>query len=185
MNNKQLTFTEERLIKCFDRPSIRIRIPRLEINKGKFPLIPNWPNWYEPWTISQILERGHNWGIRTGKKIGSYYFIILDLDDQWANTRLSVNRYVKTVKGIHVYCLVKELVPYLILKNQQGTRIGEIHGANRQVVGIGSISQSGIKYTLELQRKSNSPWFSKFASLVELKEFLQERGIFFVASDFS
>jgi hypothetical protein len=39
--NNQLTITEKKLIKVFDRPSIRIRIPRLAINQGKFPLLPN------------------------------------------------------------------------------------------------------------------------------------------------
>jgi hypothetical protein len=66
-----------------------------------------------------------------------------------------VHRFVKTSKGIHVYCLVKEPINYLILENQQGIRIGELHGANRQVVGIGSIHQTGIRYTL--QGKNNSP----------------------------
>jgi hypothetical protein len=176
--NNQLTFTERQLIKCFNRPSIRIRIPRLEINQGKFPLIKDWLNFYEPLTIEKMLEQGFNWGMRTGRKIGSYHFIIIDLDDKWANTRLPVNRFIKTSKGIHVYCLVKELIPYLILSNSQGNRIGEIHGVNRQVVGIGSIHKTGIRYSLKLQGKSNSPWFLKFNDLKELESFLNSQQIF-------
>lgn len=171
-----LTATEKNLIKAFDRPSIRIRIPRLAINQSKHPLLPNWPNFYEPLTIEQILAKGYNYGIRTGKKIGSYYLIVLDLDDAWAKTRLAVKRYVQTSKGIHLYCLIKELPPYLILKNQAGKRIGELHGLGRQVVGIGSLHQSGVRYTLKGQ--NNQPWFWKLANLKELEEFCQERGIF-------
>ncbi|WNE40357.1 MAG: hypothetical protein GBAus27B_000424 [Mycoplasmataceae bacterium] len=178
MNNKELTFTEKKLIKCFDRPSIRIRIPRLEINQGKFPLVKNWPIFYEPLTIEKILEQGFNYGIRTGKKIGSYYLIVIDLDDKWANVRLPVNRFIKTSKGIHVYCLIKEQIPYLILENSQGDRIGELHRANRQVVGIGSIHKTGIRYSLKLQGKSNSPWFCKFDSLKDLESFLNAQQIF-------
>ena len=76
-----LTATEKKLIKCLDRPRIRIRIPRLVHNQGKRPIIPNWPNYYEQLTVIQLLEKGYNYGIRTGKKIGSYYLLIIDLDD--------------------------------------------------------------------------------------------------------
>ena len=174
----KITITERQLIKCFDRPSIRIRIPRLTSNQGKFPLIPNWPTYYEPWTIEQILKQGYNWGVRTGKKIGSYYLIIIDLDDIWAKERIKVVRYVQTAKGVHVYCLIKELLSYLILVNQEGKRIGEVHGLGRQVVGIGSIHQTGITYTLKLKGKNNSPWFLKFENLKDLETFLTEREIF-------
>jgi hypothetical protein len=85
-------------------------------------------------------------------------------------------RYVQTNKGIHLYCLIKELIPYLILENSQGTRIGEIHGANRQVVGFGSIHQSGIRYTLK--GSNNISWFLKFANLSHLEKFLSEKAVF-------
>ena len=168
--------TEKKLIKCLDRPSIRIRIPRLEINQSKYPLITNWPNYYEKLTIIQLLALGYNWGIRTGKKIGSYYFIIIDLDDIWAKERIKVNRYIQTNKGIHVYCLIKELPPNLILTNQEGKRIGELSSLGRQVVGIGSIHQSGKRYSLK--GENNSPWFEKFENLTELENFCQSKGIF-------
>ena len=179
MNPNQLTITERKLIKIFDRPSLRIRIARLEINQGKFPLIPNWPNFYEPRTIEQMLNNGYNWGIRTGKKIGNYYLIIIDLDDLWAEARIQVARYIKTANGLHVYCLIKELSPNLILVNQKNKRIGELHSLGKQVVGIGSIHQSGVKYTCRLIGKNNSPWFLKFENLKELENFLNKRGIIF------
>ena len=171
-----LTTTEKKLIKCLDRPKIRIRIPRLVHNQSKRPIIPNWPNHYEQLTILQMLERGYNYGIRTGKKIGGYYFVVIDLDDIWAKERIKVNRYIQTANGLHVYCLIRELPPNLILTNQSGKRIGELHSLGKQVVGIGSIHQSGIRYSLKGQ--NNSPWFIKLESLEELEKFLTERNIF-------
>lgn len=174
--NNLLTITETKLIKCFDRPSIRLKIK----SQDKTPVDKNWPKVYEALTVSQLLQHGYNWGIRTGKKIGNYYFIIIDLDDIWAKERISAVRYVKTNKGIHVYCLIKELIPYLILINSNKKRIGEIHSLNRQVIGIGSIHPSGIRYSLH--GKNNTPWFWKFENLLELENFLIKKGIFFKKS---
>jgi len=176
MNQIKLTITETKLIKCLDRPSIRIRIPRLVHNQAKRPIITNWPNYYEQLTVIQMLEKGYNWGIRTGKKVGSYYFVIIDLDDLWAKTRIKTNRYIQTAKGIHYYLLIKELPANSVLNNNQGQRIGELHSLGRQVVGIGSIHQSGIRYSL--RGKNNSPWFIKLETLKELEKFLAERNIF-------
>ena len=81
MHQTKLTITEKKLLKCLDRPRIRIRIPRLVHNQSKRPIITDWPNHYEQLTILQVLERGYNYGIRTGKKIGGYYFAVIDLDD--------------------------------------------------------------------------------------------------------
>jgi hypothetical protein len=178
-----LTTTEKKLIKCLDRPSIRIRIPRLVHNQGKRPIIPNWPNYYEQLTIIQLLEKGYNYGIRTGKKIGSYYLVVIDLDDLWAKTRIKVNRYIQTASGIHAYCLVRELPPNLILTNIQENRIGELSSLGRQVVGIGSIHQSGIRYSLKGQ--NNSPWFLKFENIQDLEKFLLERGIYWKSKKLS
>lgn len=126
-----------------------------------------------------MLNNGYNWGIRTGKKIGNYYLAIIDLDDLWAEERIRVSRYIKTANGLHVYCLIKELPPNLILVNQKIQRIGELHSLGKQVVGIGSIHQSGVRYALQLTGKNNAPWFQKFENLKELENFLNERGIFF------
>jgi len=173
-----LTIIESKLIKCFDRPSIRIRIPRLATNKGKFPLIANWPNIYEPLNITQILAKDYNWGIRTGKQIGSYYFIVLDLDDEWAQVRLPVNRYVKSQRGIHIYCLVKELPKNSYLYDQDGQKIGDLLSLGKQAIGIGSIHSSGVKYSLKLAGKSNSNWFLKFATCQALEKYLLAKNIY-------
>jgi len=175
MHQTKLTITEKKLLKCLDRPRIRIRIPRLVHNQSKRPTIKNWPNFYEPLNISQILEKGYNWGIRCGKKVGNYYFVVIDLDDIWAKERIKVNRYIQTAQGIHYYLLVKELPNNSILTNQDSKRIGELHSLGKQVVGVGSLHQSEIRYSL--RGKNNSPWFIKLESLKELEKFLAERSI--------
>lgn len=176
MEQTKLTLTEKKLLKCLDRPRIRIRIPRLVHNQSKRPTIINWPSYFEKKTIEQLLSENYNWGIRTGKKVGNYYFIVIDLDDIWAQARIKVNRYIQTARGIHYYLLIKELPPNFILTNRPGQRIGELHSLGKQVVGIGSLHQSGIRYSL--RGKNNSPWFIKLETLAELEKFLAERGIY-------
>jgi len=175
--NNNLTLIERKLLKFFDRPSLRIRIPRLAINQSKRPLIKNWPNFCEPWTIEQILEQGYNWGIRTGRKIGNYYLIIIDLDNIWAQEIIKTASYIRTNKGIHCYILIKELPKSGHLFNKYGSKIGDLLSLGKQVVGIGSLHQSGISYHLK-QRRHNSAWFIKLESLEELTKFCQEREIF-------
>ncbi|MDR1670569.1 MAG: hypothetical protein LBR43_02515 [Spiroplasmataceae bacterium] len=172
-----LTNIEKKLIKCFNRPSIRIRIPRLESNKGKFPLIPNWPTAYEPWTIAQILANGHNWGIRTGKQIGNAYLIIIDLDNLWAQQIIKTSSFIQTSKGIHCYVLIKELPKSQHLFNKFGQKIGDLLSLGKQGIGVGSQHWSGIRYSFK-QKRHNSTWFVKLENLTELEKFLKDREIF-------
>lgn len=171
MNKELLNNLENKLIKVFDRPSIRIRVKA----KSKEPLFKNWTRAYEPLTIIQLLEKGYNWGIRTGKKIGSYYFIVLDLDDLWAKERMNEKRYIQTSKGIHVYCLIKELPKNSWLFNEHNTKIGELHSLGRFVVGFCSIHETGIRYSLK--GRNNIKWFNKFENLLNLEQFLTEKNI--------
>lgn len=177
MKDIQLTKTETKYLKIFDRRDIRIRIAREIKNKSKYPLIENWTIYYsEPWTISQMLEKGFNYGIRTGRPIGNYFNVVIDLDDIWAKERIKDSRYIETNQGIHRYLLIKELPKSCWLVNGNGNKIGEIHSRGRQIVGIGSIHESGRKYTLKGGVKA--PWTLKFEKLTELQEFLKERNIF-------
>jgi hypothetical protein len=171
MSKELLTITESKLSKCFDRPSIRIKVEF----RGKKPLITNWPNYYEPLTILQLLAKGFNYGIRTGKKIGNYYFVVIDLDDFWAKERMKEKRYIQTAHGVHVYCLIKELPKNCWLFNQRNNKIGELHSLGRFVVGFGSTHQTGIRYSLK--GRNNLKWFNKFEILLDLKQFLNPKGI--------
>lgn len=170
--NNLLTFTETKLIKCFDRPSIRMKVKA----KSKLPLVKNWPTAYEPLTISQLLSNGYNWGIRAGKQIGNYYLIIIDLDDLWSKERMAHNRYIQTANGIHVYLLIKELPKNSFLVNKNNDKIGELHSQGRFVVGFGSTHPTGIRYSLK--GKNSAKWFIKLESLLELEQFLTQKNIF-------
>ena len=157
----------------FDRRDIRLRIPYQE----KRPHILNWTVYYsEPLSIQQLLAKGFNYGIRTGRPIGNYFNVIIDLDDCWAKERMKVNRYIETNKGLHFYLLIKELPKSCWLVNQDGNKIGEIHSRGRQVVGIGSIHPQGTRYTLK--GRVNVKFRLKFETLSELQNFLTERNIF-------
>lgn len=147
------------------------------MNKGKFPLLPNWPNAYEPWTIEQILNNNHNWGIRTGKMIGNYYLIIIDLDNLWANQIIKTASYIQTKQGIHCYVLIKELPQSQHLFNKYGQKIGDLLSLGKQGIGVGSQHWSGSRYNFK-QKRHNSPWFVKLENLGELEKFLKVREIF-------
>jgi len=176
MKDNQLTKTESKYLKMFDRRDIRLRIPYQE----KRPHILNWTVYYsEPLNIQQLLEKGFNYGIRTGRPIGNYFNVVIDLDDLWAKERMKVNRYIETNKGLHFYLLIKELPKSCWLVNQDGNKIGEIHSRGRQVVGIGSIHPQGTRYTLK--GRVNVKFRLKFETLRELQQFLKDRNIFTTA----
>jgi hypothetical protein len=66
----------EELLKRLDRADIRLAIPL----KGKYPQgIMNWVDYQEKRTIEELLSVG-NVGLRTGVKVGNYWFCVLDLD---------------------------------------------------------------------------------------------------------
>lgn len=172
-----LTRTEEQLLQYLTKNYIL-----LPTNQNKQPLVKDWntynQNYYqEKRSIEKLLTLNNSYGLRTGKLIGgNYYFIVLDLDDYWAKTRMQVKRYVQTNQGIHLYCLIKELPTSQFLVNQQENKIGELHSQGRFVIGIGSLHQSGVRYTLK--GKNNERYFYKFTNLSELEQFLSLRKIF-------
>jgi len=173
MTESKLNKTEIKYLKMFDRQDIRIRIPFQE----KRPHILNWTVYYsEPLSIQQLLAKGFNYGIRTGRPIGNYFNVVIDLDDLWAKERMKVNRYIETNKGLHFYLLIKELPKSCWLVNQDGNKIGEIHSRGRQVVGIGSIHPQGTRYNLK--GRVNVKFRLKFETLRELQQFLKDRNIF-------
>lgn len=176
MKDNNLTATEIKYLKIFDRRDIRIRIARESKNQSKWPLIENWTTYYsEPLTISRMLEQGFNYGIRTGKPIGNYFNLVLDLDDLWAKIRIQDSRYVETNQGIHRYLLIKELPKSCWLVNKYGDHIGELHSKGRFVVGIGSIHEKGTRYSLK--GRTNVKFSLHFETLREFQAFLNERDI--------
>jgi hypothetical protein len=155
----------EELLKRLDRADIRLAIPL----KGKYPEgVIDWVNCQEKRTIEELLTVG-NLGLRTGIKVGNYYFCVLDLDGKGWTRIISQQRisYVKTSKGIHIYLLIKsEETPPNAMLFYQGKRVGDFLSKGRQVVGIGSTHETGIIYQL-IQR---GKWFWKLESVEEIAE---------------
>ena len=147
-----------------DRADIRLAIPL----RGKYPEgVVDWVNCQEKRTIEELLIIG-NLGLRTGIKVGNYYFCVLDLDGRGWTRLVSQQRvsYVKTSKGIHIYLLImSEKIPPNAVLFYQGKRIGDFLSKGKQVVGVGSTHETGITYELVQRGK----WFWKLESMEELR----------------
>ncbi len=156
----------EELIRGLDRPYIRVK------TKGKVPQVLDWVNYTEKQSIEELLNENGEYGLRTGTKVGNYWFCVLDIDQKgWTKIFKSWQSYIKTKQGIHVYLKFKSKEPP---KNSmlfyQDKRIGDFCSKGRQVVGVGSFHQSGITYELV----KNGKWFMKFDNIEELKEKLKK-----------
>ena len=112
--------------------------------------------------------------MRTGTKLGNYWFCCLDIDKQGWVKVCEYLSYVKTKRGIHIYLLIKSKEPpQNSMLYYQGERIGDFLSKGKQVIGVGSKHVSGITYDLVKRGK----WFWKFESIKELKEKLKKYGI--------
>ncbi|WNE40146.1 MAG: hypothetical protein GBAus27B_000213 [Mycoplasmataceae bacterium] len=170
MENK-LTLTEAKYLNILTKKHILLP------TKHKKPLVKGWNKYYAEYrSMEKLLELNQEYSLRTGTKIGDYYFVVIDLDDLWAKERIKDARYIQTNKGVHRYLFSKELPKSCWLTNQAGQRIGELHSKGRFVVGIGSIHEKGTRYTLK--GRVNVKFALRFEKLTELQEFLKQRNIF-------
>ena len=160
-----MPFFMKELFNCFDRADIRILLK----SESKEPIVNNWPKCKEKRNIEKLLELGLNYGLRTGKKIGRYYFCALDFDKKGNYSKFPFTSYVKTYQGRHVYLKIKELPPKCFLY-YQGEKVGELQSKGQYVVGFGSIHPTGKKYEFIKRGK----WFWKFESIEELKKKLKK-----------
>jgi len=146
-----------------DKPYIKVE------TKDKIPQILDWVNYTEKQSIQELLKENGEYGLRTGTKIGNYWFCCLDLDSRGWVKICEYLSYVKTKRGIHIYCLIKSKEPP---KNSmlfyQGKRIGSFLSKGRQVVGVGSVNKELVK---------RGKWFWKFGSMEKLKENLAKYGV--------
>ena len=159
----------EELLKQLDRSDIRVK------TKNKVPHILDWVNYTEKQSIQELLKENEEYGLRTGTKLGNYWFCCLDLDKRgWTKIFRSWQSYIRTFRGIHVYCLVggKE-PPRNSMLFYQDKRIGDFLSKGKQVIGVGSKHVRGITYDLV----KNGKWFMKLESMEELKEKLSDYGI--------
>lgn len=159
----------EELIKGLDKQYIRVK------TKDKVPQILDWVNYKEERSIKQLLEENREYGLRTGTRIGNYWFCVLDIDKKgWTKMFKSWQSYIKTKQGIHVYLKIggKE-PPKNSMLFYQGERMGDFLSKGKQVIGVGSRHVSGITYGLV----KNGKWFWKFEDIEELRQKLIEWGI--------
>ncbi|CAG8823743.1 19774_t:CDS:1 [Racocetra persica] len=163
-NIKNLSFIEE---KYLDQPHIRVAIHK----NSKEPVLENWVNHPENRTISKLLKIG-NYGLRTGTKLGKYYFCALDIDKKGEQFHFSQISYIRTSKGSHYYLLLKKL-PENVPLFYQGEKIRRVMSLGKQVVGSGSIHSSGIIY----QFVERGEVFLKFEDKEELADYLNGYGI--------
>ena len=154
----------EELIKRLDKPNIRVK------TKDKVPQVLDWVNYTEKQSIQDLLSENGEYGLRTGNKIGNYWFCCLDLDNKGWVKICEYLSYVKTKRGIHVYFLVRgKEPPKNSILYYQNKRIGDLLSKGKQVIGIGSNHVSGIIYELVKRGK----WFMKLGSIEELREKLR------------
>ena len=163
-NIKNLSFIEE---KYLDQPHIRVAIHK----NSKEPVWENWVNQPEDRKISELLKTG-NYGLRTGTKLGEYYFCALDVDEKGEQFHFSQISYVRTSKGIHYYLLLKKL-PENTPLFCQGEKIGRVMSSGKQVVGSGSIHSSGVIY----QFVERGEIFLKLEDEEELGDYLSKYGV--------
>ena len=66
----------EILLKELDKDYIRVK------TEDKVPQILDWVNYVEKQSIEELLSENREFGLRTGTKLGNYWFCCLDLDRQ-------------------------------------------------------------------------------------------------------
>ena len=150
----------ELLFKELDKAYIRVK------TKDKVPQVLDWVNYAEKQSIRELLSENGEFGLRTGTKLGNYWFCCLDLDRQGWVKICEYLSYVKTKRGIHIYCLIKSKeLPKNSMLFYQDRRIGSFLSKGRQMVGVGSVNKELVK---------RGKWFWKFENVEELKERLKK-----------
>jgi len=66
----------ELLLKELDKAHIRVK------TKDKVPQVLDWVNYTEKQNIEELLNENGEYGLRTGTKVGNYYFCVLDIDQK-------------------------------------------------------------------------------------------------------
>jgi hypothetical protein len=100
-------------------------------------------NYYkEPLTISQLLKKYSEYGIRLGLFIrknyhlAALYFRTAEII-QYAELFSTIS-YTQTENGLYYFLLLKELPPNCLLKNLQNEPLGNFYGSGKLVIGAGS-----------------------------------------------
>ena len=153
--------------KYLDKPHIRVAVKK----NSKEPSLEDWINYHESRKINELLKVG-NYGLRTGKKLGNYYFCALDIDQHGEQYYFSQISYIETQKGIHYYLLLRNL-PENIPLFYEGEKVGRLMSRGKQIVGSGSTHSAGIIYRFVEKEKV----FLKFDDEQQLADYLNGYGI--------
>jgi len=153
----------ELLLKELNKAYIRVK------TKDKVPQILDWINYQEKQSIQELLNENKEFGLRTGTRIGNYWFCVLDIDYRgwtWLIKNVWVS-YIRTLRGIHIYLKIKNQgePPSNGFLYYQGKKIGSFLSKGRQVVGVGSVNKELVK---------RGKWFWKLEGIEELKEKLKK-----------
>lgn len=154
-------------VKYLDKPHIRVAVPA----NSKIPVVDNWINYSEVRSIIELLQVG-NYGLRTGTKLGNYYFCALDIDQKGEQYHFPQISYVESYKGRHYYLLLKTL-PDNIPLFYQGEKIGRLMSRGKQVIGSGSVHPAGIIY----RWVEKEEFFLKLNDVKQLAAYLDDYGI--------
>jgi hypothetical protein len=147
---------EKELMGRFDRKDIRL----WTINK--IPRYREWPSLLEETKAIELLTMNKEWGIRCEKKVGNFYFYVLDFDFQLSKfhfkifpqkmkeklqknfsmwTKYDKLSFIKTNNGFHIYVLSEETIKKRTIFFSwywKRWNIGSIRGKGQQAQAIGS-----------------------------------------------
>jgi len=139
---------------------------------NKIPLRKDWSlpvNQYykEPLTISQLLTKYQEYGVRLGLFIKqNYHLAVLYFRTseitQYANLFSQIS-YAQTENGLYYFLLIKELPPNSPLKDLNNNLIGNFYGSGKLVIGPHSLINN-YRYQF-IKRKQD---YLTFNSLLEL-----------------
>jgi hypothetical protein len=121
-----------------------LRLP----TKNKIPLRKDWSlpvNHYykEPLTISQLLKKYQEYGIRLGLFISKDYHLAALYFRTSETTQYAelfpTSSYTQTENGLYYFLLLKELPPNSLLKDLAHNQLGNFYGSGKLVIGANSL----------------------------------------------
>jgi hypothetical protein len=97
----------------------------------------------EPLTISQLLTKYQEYGIRLGLFIKKDYHLAVlyfrTLETTYYAKLFPEISYTQTENGLYYFLLLKELPPNSLLKNLSSEPLGNFYGSGKLVIGANSL----------------------------------------------
>jgi hypothetical protein len=122
----------------------------------------------EPLTISQLLAKYNEYGIRLGLFISKdYHLAALYFRSSEINPYAELFpaiSYTQTENGFYYFMLVKELPPNSLLKDLSGNSLGNFYGSGKLVIGANSLINN-YRYQF-IKKKYNYLTFNSFSEFL-------------------